>query len=206
MVAPTRLLALILVAMAWPAAAAEYAIDPMGSRIVVHVGKSGLFGFAGHTHEVVGKVHAGRVQADPLDVSASSVSVELRARDFQVVAEKEKAGDAPKVQATMERDVLEVERHPDITFMSSAVKGRELSPGRYGLELTGTLSLHGMSRRLTLPVEVQIEGPTLTATGRLSITHDAFGLRRVSGGAGTVRVANDLTIDFTLVARTAAAP
>jgi len=53
---------------------------------------------------------------------------------------------------------------------------------------------------MTVPVDVRIAGATLTATGQLALTHDAFGLRRASGGGGTVRVANDLTVDFTIVA------
>jgi polyisoprenoid-binding protein YceI len=199
-----RFLALTLIAA--PAAAAEYEVDPAASGIHVHVGKSGVFGFAGHVHEVAARPSGGRVHADPHDLAASSVLVELRARDFQVVAEKEKEGDAPKVQATMEREVLEIDQHPDIAFTSSAVKGREVSPGQYSLEVTGTLSLHGVRRSVTVPVEVRIEGSALTATGRLSITHDAFGLKRASGGGGTVRVANDLAIDFTLVARVQLVP
>jgi polyisoprenoid-binding protein YceI len=199
-----RFLAVGLLALASRVGAADFEIDPASSRVIVHVGKAGVFGFAGHTHEITAPARAGRVHADPGNLSASSVRVELRARDFQVVAEKEHGDDAPKVQATMERDVLEVEAHPDIAFTSSSVKGRETSAGRYALELTGTLSLHGVDRPLTLPVNVQIDGRTLTATGRLSITHEAFGLRRAAGGAGTVRVADELAIDFTLVARTPA--
>jgi polyisoprenoid-binding protein YceI len=203
MSAMSRFLLLCAFLQSGAAPAADYEVDPTASRIIVHVGKSGVFGFAGHTHEVAGHVHAGRVHAEAGDLSRSSVAVEMNARDFHVVADKEPEGDAPKVQAKMERDVLEVERHPDIAFTSTSVQGREVSPGRYALELTGTLALHGMEKRLTIPVDVHVGGGSLTAKGRLAITHDAFGLQRVSAGAGTVRVANDLAIDFTLVAHEA---
>jgi polyisoprenoid-binding protein YceI len=186
--------------------AADYEIDPAASRLVVHVGKSGVLGFAGHLHEVAGSVHAGRVHADAGALARSTVSLEIRSADFHVVADKEPEGDAPRVQAAMERDVLEVEKHPDIAFESTSVKGHETPPGQYALELTGTLSLHGVSHPVTVPVDVRIQGTTLTATGKLPITHEAFGLHRASGGGGTVRVANELAIDFTLVAHEAHEP
>jgi polyisoprenoid-binding protein YceI len=202
---PAHALALALVAVPITAAAGDYAIDPAASRILVHVGKSGVLGFAGHEHEVAAAPSGGRIVADPGELSASSVTVALRTRDLRVVATKEKKGDdAPKVQAAMERDVLEVDRHPDITFTSTVVRGRETAPGRYALEITGTLALHGVQGSLVVPVEVVRVDKVLTATGRFVVRHDAFGLKRVSAGAGTVRVANELAIDFTLVAAEAA--
>ncbi len=44
-----------------PAASAVYAIDPKVSEVRIHVDKSGVFGFAGHTHEVRAPVADGRV-------------------------------------------------------------------------------------------------------------------------------------------------
>lgn len=194
-------LALPFTLLAVIAAGDEYAIDPATSHVQVHVGKSGVFGFAGHEHEVVASPSGGRIVADPQRLTASSVSVEFRARDFRVTPANEKPSDIPKIQETMESDVLEIERHPDITFTSSTVKGRERAPGHYALDITGTMALHGVRQTLTVPVEVEIQAATLTARGHLTLTHDAFGLKRASGGGGTVRVKNELTIDFTLVGR-----
>jgi polyisoprenoid-binding protein YceI len=184
-------------------AADEYTIDPGSSRITVHVGKSGVFGFAGHEHEVNAPPARGRIVADPGALSASSVTVAFHAWDFHVDAQKEKGDDAPLVQETMEREVLEVDHYPDITFTSTAVKGRASAAGHYALEVTGLLALHGVSHSFTVPVEVELQAGALTARGHLSITHDAFGLKRASGGGGTVRVKNEVVIDFTLVGRAA---
>ena len=57
------------------------------------------------------------------------------------------------------------------------------------------------SRSFTVPVDVDVQGEALTARGHLAITHDAFGLKRASGGGGTVRVKNELSIDFALIGR-----
>jgi polyisoprenoid-binding protein YceI len=181
-------------------AASEYMIDPAASQIRVHVGKSGLFKFAGHEHEVVAAPARGRVRADPADLAASSVEVHFDARDLRVSAEKD-GDDTPKVQEHMETEVLEIAKHASISFISERVSGQEQGPGRWALEIVGRLLLHGVSREIEVPVEVTLDGPVLTARGRLTITHDAFGMKRISAGGGTVKVANDIAIDFTLAAR-----
>jgi polyisoprenoid-binding protein YceI len=180
-----------------------YRIDPAASRIVVHVGKSGIFGFAGHEHQVFGAPLDGTVRAAPDDLAASSVSLRFRTADFNVVAAHEPDGDAPKVQQTMETRVLEIERFPMASFDSSQVTGRETGPGRYSLEITGILLLHGVSRTLRLPAEATLTADTLEIRGATTIKHRDFDMKRVSAGAGTVKVADDIRIEYSFVARRA---
>lgn len=196
------LCAVVALALAAPLAAAPrtFVVDPERSRIHVHVGKSGVFGFAGHEHDVVGRPSGGEVVADAGDLSSSSVVVRVPATSFQVDAAKEPSGDAPKVQRTMEDEVLEVSTHPEMSFRSEKIEGRELSPGRYRLDVTGTVTLHGVSRRVEVPVTVAVQGDELTANGELRVRHDAFGLKRVSAGLGTVKVANEIDVRLEIVA------
>ena len=67
--------------------------------------------------------------------------------------------------------------------------------------MTGELTLHGVTRALTLPVHVEVAGETLTASGKATIRHDQFGMQPVSAGGGTVKVKNEIAIDYRLVAR-----
>jgi len=194
------LLSVLLVAAPGPALSASYDLDPAQSQIRIHVGKSGLFQFAGHEHEVLAAPAAGRVVANPAALDTSSVEVKIDAAALRVNAEKD-GDDPPKVQEHMETDVLEIAKHAAIAFVSEHVTGHEQAPGRYTLEIAGKLDLHGVSKTIKVPVEVTLDGGTLTAKGKLTITHDAFGLMRVSAGGGTVKVANDIDIDFTFVAR-----
>lgn len=193
--------AVLAVLAAAPAAAAPrtYVVDPAGSSVLIHVGKSGAFSFAGHTHEVAAPAVSGEVIADPADLGASRVSLTFEAGALKVLPEKEPAGDAPKVQEAMRGPkVLDVARFPTITFKSQRVSGREAG-GAYDLEVTGEMSLHGVTRALTLPVHVEVAGDTLTATGKAVLRHDHFGMQPVSV-AGVVKVKNEIAIDFRFVA------
>jgi polyisoprenoid-binding protein YceI len=81
------------------------------------------------------------------------------------------------------------------------VSGREAGGGAYDLELTGELALHGMTRTITLPVHVEVAGDVLTASGKTVLRHDQFGMQPVSVAGGSVKVKNEIAIDYRIVAR-----
>ena len=179
-----------------------YVVDPGSSSVQVHVGKSGVFGFAGHEHDVVAQRVAGTVEADPDDLARSTVALTFEASGLRVVAEGEPAGDAPKVQEVMSGPkVLDAARFPSITFRSRTVTGRRVADGVYELQVAGELSLHGVARPVTVPVRVEVSGATLTATGRTVVAQRAFGIQPVSAGGGTVKVKNEVDVTFRIVAR-----
>jgi polyisoprenoid-binding protein YceI len=196
----TLLVALIAV----PAAAAEraYLVDASQSSVVIHVGKSGAFSFAGHEHEVVASGFEGRVVADPDDLGRSSVSLTFPAAGLKVSGKGEPAGDVPKVQDVMVGPkVLEVSRFPEVAFRSRQVSGRRTADGVYALEVAGELSLHGVTRPLTVSLRVELSGDRLSATGRAVLRHTEFGMTPVSAAGGTVKVKDEIPIDFRIVAR-----
>ena len=78
-----------------------FSIDSGASSIRVHVGKTGIAGFAGHEHEIVARALGGEVAADFDDLPRSSVEVFVGARTLSVVAEGEPEGDARKVERAM---------------------------------------------------------------------------------------------------------
>src|SRR5438093_10115743 len=189
---------------ALPAVAATrtYVIDASASAVQVHVGKSGVFGFAGHTHEVTADRFEGRVDADPDDLARSSVELSFEASGLTVSAQGEPEGDAPKVQEVMAGSkVLDVSRFPAIRFRSRQVSGRRAADGAYELQVAGEVSLHGVSRAVTVPVRVELSGATLTASGRTALAQRAFGMEPVTAGGGTVKVKNEVGVEFRIVAR-----
>jgi polyisoprenoid-binding protein YceI len=177
-------------------------IDASASAVQVHVGKSGVFGFAGHAHEVVAERFEGRVDADVDDLARSAVELSFDASGLKVSGQGEPEGDAPKVQEAMAGPkVLDASRFPAIRFRSRQVAGRRAADGAYELQVSGDISLHGVSRPVTLPVRVELSGSTLTASGRTALAQRAFGIEPVSAGGGTVKVKNEVGIEFRIVAR-----
>jgi polyisoprenoid-binding protein YceI len=194
------LLVLGSAAVAGTAAGATYSVVESKSSVRIHVGKSGAFSFAGHRHEVQAPV-SGTVTADPANLSASSVDLTFASGRLRVLPGGEPSGDAPKVEKVMHGpEVLDAVRFPEIHFRSKKITGRTLSGGAYELSLVGELSLHGVTQEITVPVKITLDGRSLTAAGQTTLRHDQFGMKPVTAGGGTVKVANDIHIDFQIVA------
>lgn len=192
----------ILILAAPPASAAEtvYLVDAGESRLTVDVGRSGLFSFAGHRHEVLATGIEGRVAADPEDVGRSSVSLRFPAAGLKLTGRGEPPEDVPKVQAKMEgAEVLDVARFAEILFRSTAVEGREAG-GVWNLRVSGVLTLKGVTRALVLPLRVTLDGGRLEASGQVVIKQTDFELRPISV-AGVVKVKNELGLDYKIVGR-----
>lgn len=180
----------------------EFRIDTVHSRMMVHVRRSGIFSFAGHDHEVAVPAIDGTVTLDRTDVTASKLSLQFDATAMKVTGIGEPAEDVPEVQRVMlSEQVLDVARHPTITFLSDNVAVLQRSPNGMQLRITGQLTLRGATRPITLPVSVQISDDRLNATGKATVRQTNFGIRPVSAGAGTVKVKDEVEITFTLVAR-----
>jgi polyisoprenoid-binding protein YceI len=183
--------------------ARPYAIDPAASRLVVHVGKTGLLGFAGHEHEIHAPLGGGTLVVDPGHVEASSADLRIDARTLRVVEKGERRADVPKVQAAMVGpDCLDVGRFPEIRFVSSTIGAKASAGGGFEVTVHGTLTLHGVSRQVTVPLHVAVGDDRLSATGTLALEQTDYGIKPISV-AGVVKVKNEVRIELTLVAHRA---
>jgi polyisoprenoid-binding protein YceI len=184
-----------------PGESTSYVVDAARSSVVVHVGKAGVFKFAGHAHDVLAPRVSGEVVAVAEPLSRSSVKLSFESAALKVSEKDEPAGDAPKVDAVMAGPkVLDVAKFPSIAFVSSAVTGRAAGAGAYELEVAGDLTLHGVTRRISVPVRVALQPDgLLKATGGFALRQTNFGITPVSV-AGVVNVKDELRIDFEIVA------
>ena len=200
-VAAILALGLARVAAAETSSGGAFVVNGERSAVRAHVGKSGAFSFAGHKHVVAAPV-TGSITADPGNLGASLVELTFRTAGFRVLPEGEPAGDPPKVEEVMQGPrVLDSSRFPEVHFRSKRVTGHAASgPGEYEVQVTGDLAIHGVTREVVVPMSVKLDGDTLTAKGKSAVGHDQFGLTPVTAGGGTVRVSNEIDIDFEIVA------
>jgi polyisoprenoid-binding protein YceI len=189
-------------ALAFPAGQAEsLAVDPGASRVRIHLGRAGLLRILGHDHEIDAPITEGRVEVVDDDPGLSSVRLRFSARRLAVVPGSEPAGDISKVEVRMRGpEVLDVERHADIVFRSSSVRGEAVEPGRFRLRVQGALELKGRSFPVEIPLEVQQTGPEVRAHGEVEWRLRDLGLEPPSV-AGVVKVANGFRLTFDVTAR-----
>jgi polyisoprenoid-binding protein YceI len=184
-------------------AADTFVVDSKATRVSIHVGKTGLGSFAaGHEHDAVANTVTGQVVADFDDLSQSSVDVSVDASSLKIVDRDESPEDVQKVQQTMVGpQVLDVTRFPRIRFRSKAVTGTRVLSGTYVAAVSGELSLHGVTKPFTVPLQLESREDALTATGKMTVKQTDFGIEPISAGGGLVKVEDDVTISFQIVAR-----
>ena len=179
----------------------EFRVDPAATSVVVHVGRAGLFRFAGHDHEVAAPGVEGRITLDPTDPSRSRVAVQFDAKALKVTGKGEPAGDVAEVQRTMLSErVLDVARYPTIAFASDRISVQQRSASNLTLRVDGRLTLHGVTKPVSVPVAVRLDGNRITATAEATVRQSEFGIRPVSAAGGTVRVKDEVDVMFTIVA------
>ncbi len=198
------LVELLLLVAASPAQAAPrvYALDPAHSRMTIQVGKAGLFGFAGHEHQVVAGTFRGTATFDPERPAQSSVDLTFDAGALRVTGQGEPPEDVPQVQAAMVgATCLDAGRFPTIRFVSTSVTAAGAAgPNGGDLALRGTLTLHGVTRPLTIRVHLDVTGQTMEATGTTTLQQTDFGITPISK-AGVVKVKDEVTLSWRIRGR-----
>ena len=180
----------------------EFRVDAAASQVTVRVGRAGAFGFAGHDHEVAVPKVDGIIVLDSADATQSTITLRFDVTAMKVTGRGEPAADVPEVQRVMLSDrVLDAQRYPTIAFTSRRIVIVKQAVDRLVLRVEGDLTLHGVTRPITVPVEVRLAADQLTATANATVRQTDFGIRPVSAGAGTVKVKDELEIAFRIVAR-----
>jgi polyisoprenoid-binding protein YceI len=164
-----------------------------------------MLSFAGHIHEVVAPAVRGRVTFDPTDWPNASVSLEFDAAALRVTGKGEAASDVPTVERTMlSARVLDVERFPTIAFRTRRVSVAFGAAGAAALTIDGDMTLHGKTRPLTVRSSAAVDASgRVTATGTFTLKQTDFDMVPVTAAGGTIRVKNELDIQFVLKARPA---
>ena len=154
------------------------------SSITIHVHKAGLFSAFGHNHTVVAPVAHGA-----FDTKAMTADVVVEAKQLKVTDSDVSEKDRQEVQTTMlGPKVLDSDKYPQIHFASSRIV--ETSPQH--LRVSGKLELHGVTRELSF----EMSGGPDHYRGTTRLKQTDFGIQPVSGGAGTVKVQNEIELDL----------
>jgi len=181
-------LAILLISLAaLPARAQTPTVDTQHSAITIHVFKSGLFSAFADNHEVKAPISEAALDTAKREVSLKIDTKQLAVLDPDLPPEKR-----AQVQTRMlGADVLDVQRFPQITFRSSSVE----TVGSQRFRVHGDLSLHGV----TAPVTLDVTEENGSYRGHCALKQSAFGIQPISIAGGSVKVKDELKIEFTIV-------
>jgi polyisoprenoid-binding protein YceI len=120
--------------------------------------------------------------------------------DSLFVADDVKDEERLKIEHDMREKVLETTKYPAIVFKSAQVAVSKRNNGEYEVTIRGDLTLHGITRSVRIEAQMTLYDSTLRAHGEFSLGQTDYGIKPISVAAGTVKVKNELTLSFDIVA------
>jgi polyisoprenoid-binding protein YceI len=183
-------------------AIARYRIDASQSRFMVRTFSGGLLWFKGHDHFIRAGDFSGEVQLTPSVIAPASLELRVRADSLEETRDVFTPQQKGIINKELREIVLETSKYPEILFKSTDVTG-QLNGGQYEAKIGGDLTLHGVTRRITIPALVTLDGGSLRARGEFTIKRGDYNVKATSALKGTIRVRDKLKFTFNIVARPA---
>ncbi len=142
-----------------------------------------------HTVHGIFKLKSGTIRFDSATGKASGAIV--------VDAASGNSGNGDR-DRNMHGKVLESDKFAEITFEPIELKGALNPKGASHVEVSGRFQLHGQSHDLTLPIDIQANGPQLEFKSHFTVPYIQWGLKNPSNFI--LRVSDKVTIDVHSVA------
>ncbi len=163
-------------------------IDVGRSTLTVLVYKSGLFSAFADDHVIRAPIASGSISEE----SPFSIDLMVRAADLRVLDPGLSSDRRAEIQARMlGSEVLDVSTFTDMTFVSTTI---ELA-GTDRWQVAGRLTIHGHIRMIAFSV-VRVNG---SYRGEVLIKQRDFGIEPIKVAGGTVKVKDELKVQFDIV-------
>jgi hypothetical protein len=172
-------------------------IDQAASLITIVVRRGGRLALLGHDHVLAARAIEGEVMPAS---GRATLRFRLDALTVDEAALRSAAGLGSQpspaaiagTRTNMLEKVLDAERHPWV-----AVAVEAAGPGM----VKADISLHGQTRRYTVPAAIDTTGGTLRARGALVVKQSDFGIVPFSVLGGALQVQDAMELRFDLAAR-----
>ncbi|HEU4710406.1 MAG TPA: YceI family protein [Pyrinomonadaceae bacterium] len=198
------LIVTVLTCLALPAGATvpqtvTYTLDASRSKFMAHADRSGLLWFKGKNHHLAASEFTGEVGITPQTITPASLKLVVKAASLHETGADFTEQQKQIINKELREIVLHPDQYPDIVFQSTNVTAKAAGPDRYEVKIGGNLTLHGVTRPITIPTVVTLNGNDLRAVGKFDIDRDDFKVKATSAFHGMVRVSNDIDFEFDIV-------
>ncbi|HEX7899570.1 MAG TPA: YceI family protein [Planctomycetota bacterium] len=183
------------------AAGDRYVIDASVGRFTAKVGTGGLLSSFGHPHTVALRDYSGEADLPEGRLEGATLRLGIRADSAAEIGDAFSKAEREQIDRDVHAKVLEATKHPRIDFQGTAVSAKPLGEEKYQVQIDGQLTLHGVTRPLSIQAVVRVRDGLLTARGQFSIKHGDYGLERLSAAAGLVKASDEIVLSFDLQGR-----
>jgi polyisoprenoid-binding protein YceI len=185
-----------------------YEVASGESLLTILVFRGGALARAGHNHVIASHSMAGTAWV-PEDVERASFEIHVPVNDFTIDEPKLRALEGAEFSADvpdsaregtkknmLSEPMLDGARFPEIVLQSGRMES-----GSEGILADVSVSIRGQTRTVTVPVQYEIQGNEVRARGRIALRQTDLGLTPFSLLGGALRVEDEMTVKFSVVAR-----
>jgi polyisoprenoid-binding protein YceI len=177
----------------------RFRLDPSRSTFMVRAFAGGLLWFKGKDHFIAVRDFSG--ESTVTEGTIIPATLQLTIKSSSLVETRDVFTEPQKqiINKELREIVLETEKYPEITFKSTNVTGKLNTGGQFEARIDGDLTLHGVTRRITIPADVTVSGNDLRARGEFTVDRGDFNVKATSAVHGLVRVRDKLKFTFDIV-------
>ncbi len=173
----------------------NHPIGPDNGKLTIHTYRAGMGAKAAHDLVMEATRWSGTADLDPANPAACGVSVTVDPDSFEIL--EAKGGIKPlsdkdrgDIRKNASEKVLQTQKHPEISFKSTAVEGQ--APN---LSIVGDLTISGQTRPVTMKATVQDGGKV---AAEVNVKQTDFGLKPYSAMMGAIKMRDDVDIKVDL--------
>jgi polyisoprenoid-binding protein YceI len=178
----------------------RYHVDAGQSEFMVHAFVGGLLSGFGHNHNIAIKDISGETQFTDGTVVPASLRLRIRA-DSLKVTDKVSDSDRQTIEKTMNEQVLETGKYPEITFNSTTIEVIKNSDTQYQGNIWGDLTLHGVTHNIFIKSQLTFDQKTVRARGEFSLKMTDYSIKPPSVAGGTITVKDTLKFNFNILSQ-----
>ncbi len=181
------------------AATQRYTLSAAESKFIAHALAGGLLWFKGHNHLIAVREFTGEAQLTPNSITPAALNITAKAASMVETSSVFTDPQKQIINKELREIVLQPDQYPDIIFKSTNITGKATAANVYDLKITGDLTLHGVTRSITIPTQVTVAGNDLRARGEFSIKRGDFKVKATSAMHGMIRVKDRVKFTFDIV-------
>lgn len=179
----------------------RFRLDASQSKFIARALAGGLLWFKGHDHLIAVREFTGEARITPGSITPASLEITAKAASMVETSSVFTPQQKEIINKELREIVLEPDTYPDIVFRSTSVTGKMAATGEYDLKITGNLTLHGVTRQITIPAKLTVNGDQVRAVGNFSVDRGDYKVKATSAFHGMVRVRDTVKFEFDIVGR-----
>jgi polyisoprenoid-binding protein YceI len=177
-----------------------YSLDARASQFTVQAFAEGISGIADHRPRFLINDFSGEAVWNQARIQLSALDLTIKASSLSLIDEVSE-NDRRQINRALFEEVLESSRFPDINFRTSQVTAASVAEKRYRIQVSGLLTLHGVSAPHSVEGQLLFGDGSFRAYGEFRLSQTKHDIKIASVAGGLVCLKDELKFSFYIIGR-----